>query len=34
LPIAGGDWALSPDGTRLVFVSALDHNLWVLELPE
>jgi hypothetical protein len=34
LPIAGGDWALSPDGTRLVFVSSLDRNLWVLELPE
>ncbi|WP_376792712.1 TolB family protein [Thermoflexus sp.] len=31
--IAGGDWALSPDGRRIVFVSAEDHNLWVLELP-
>jgi Tol biopolymer transport system component len=31
--IAGGEWALSPDGGRLVFVSAADHNLWLLELP-
>jgi hypothetical protein len=34
LPISGGDWALSPDGTRLVFLSAEDHNLWLLDLPE
>lgn len=34
LPIAGGDWSLSPDGRRLVFVSTVDRNLWVLELPE
>jgi hypothetical protein len=34
LQIAGGDWALAPDGRRLVFVSAADHNLWLLELPE
>ncbi|MCC7359827.1 MAG: PD40 domain-containing protein [Anaerolineales bacterium] len=32
--IAGGDWALSPDGRRIVFVAAADHNLWLLELPE
>ncbi|WP_322798973.1 hypothetical protein, partial [Thermoflexus sp.] len=31
--IAGGDWALSPDGRRIVFVSAMDRNLWLLELP-
>lgn len=31
--IAGGDWSVSPDGTRLAFVSAADNNLWVLELP-
>ncbi|MGH2523743.1 MAG: TolB family protein, partial [Anaerolineales bacterium] len=31
--IAGGDWALSPDGARVAFVSADDHNIWVLELP-
>lgn len=31
--IEGGDWALSPDGARVVYVSADDHNLWVVELP-
>lgn len=31
--IVGGDWALSPDGRRIVFVSAFDRNLWILELP-
>ncbi len=31
--IAGGDWSLSPDGTRVVFLSADDHNLWLIELP-
>jgi Tol biopolymer transport system component len=31
--IAGGDWALSPDGRRIVFVNAADRNLWLLELP-
>jgi hypothetical protein len=34
LRIAGGDWALSPDGQRLAFVSAEDRNIWILELPE
>lgn len=34
LRIAGGDWALAPDGRRMVFVAAHDHNLWVLELHE
>jgi hypothetical protein len=34
LPIGGGDWALSPDGRRIVFVSSEDRNLWLLELPE
>jgi hypothetical protein len=33
LHIEGGDWALSPDGERVVFVSAEDHNLWVIDLP-
>ena len=32
--VAEGNWALSPDGRRLAFVSAADHNLWVLDLPE
>lgn len=31
--IAGGDWALSRDGNRFVFVNAADHNLWLIELP-
>jgi hypothetical protein len=33
LPIGGGDWALSPDGQRIAFVSADDRNIWVLDLP-
>ncbi len=28
--IAAGDWAVSPDGSRIVFVSANDRNLWLL----
>lgn len=31
--IAAGDWAVAPDGSRLVFVNAQDRNLWLLELP-
>lgn len=31
--VAGGDWSVSPDGSRVVFVSAGDHNLWVIDLP-
>jgi Tol biopolymer transport system component len=31
--IDGGDWALSPDGKKLVFVSAEDKNLWLITLP-
>jgi hypothetical protein len=31
--IAAGDWALSPDGNRIAFVSAADRNLWLIELP-
>ncbi len=34
LPIGGGDWALAPDGSRLAFVSADDHNIWLLELAD
>ena len=30
--IAGGDWALSPEGNRVAFVSADDHNIWLIEL--
>ncbi len=32
--VAGGDWAPSPDGRHIVFVSADDHNVWLLELPQ
>ena len=30
--IANGDWRVSPDGHKLVFVSAADGNIWLLEL--
>src|SRR5581483_4872164 len=29
--IASGDWAVSPDGKKIVFVNAADNNLWVWE---
>ena len=31
--VANGDWTVSPNGKHLVFVSADDHNLWLLPLP-
>ena len=31
--IASNDWQPSPDGEKIVFRSAEDQNLWVLELP-
>jgi Tol biopolymer transport system component len=31
--IAGGDWAVSPDGQKVVFLSAADQNLWLIEFP-
>jgi hypothetical protein len=31
--IANDDWQVSPDGRFLSFVSALDHNIWLLKLP-
>lgn len=30
--ISAGDWAVSPDGDKVVFVSADDGNLWLLNL--
>ncbi len=33
LPIANNDWQVSPDGNKLVFLSAIDGNLRVLYLP-
>jgi hypothetical protein len=32
--INDGDWAVSPDGQKVVFVSAQDRNLRLLSLPE
>ena len=31
--IANNDWAVAPDGSQIVFVSAEDLNLWLLDLP-
>lgn len=31
--IASGDWAISPDGAKIVFVNAADNNLWLWKLP-
>ena len=33
LRIANGDWSVSPDGRWVIFVSALDYNIWLLALP-
>jgi hypothetical protein len=32
--IANGDWLVSPDGRRLVFVESSDHNIWLLSLDD
>jgi len=32
--VTNNDWVVAPDGHSIVFVSALDHNLWLLALPE
>jgi len=32
--IAQGMWSLSPNGAHLAFVSAADHNIWVINLTE
>jgi hypothetical protein len=34
IPIANNDWQPSPDGTRIVFLSSVDRNLWVFSLPD
>ncbi|MFQ5611299.1 MAG: TolB family protein [Anaerolineae bacterium] len=31
--VANGDWELSPDGKKVVFVSGQDKNLWLITLP-
>lgn len=33
IPIANNDWQPSPDGSRIVYFSSQDHNLWVVALP-
>ncbi|MBI4671487.1 MAG: PD40 domain-containing protein [Chloroflexi bacterium] len=30
--IASGDWTVSPDGSKIVFVNAADNNLWLRQL--
>jgi Tol biopolymer transport system component len=31
--IANGDWHVSPDGNKIVFLNAQDLNLWLWEFP-
>lgn len=31
--IGNGDWDVSPDGARIVFLNAHDRNLWLAQLP-
>ena len=31
--IANNDWSISPDGSKLAFLSQDDRNLWLIELP-
>lgn len=31
--ISNGDWDVSPDGARLVYLNARDRNLWLAQLP-
>lgn len=33
IKIANGDWAVSPDGRKVVFLNAKDRNLWLWDLP-
>lgn len=32
--IASGDWSISPDGNKIVFVHAADNNLWLWKFSE
>jgi Tol biopolymer transport system component len=34
LPIASGDWIVSPDGRQIAFTSWADRAIWVLSLPD
>lgn len=31
--IANGDWSVDPQGKNVIFVSAVDYNIWLLALP-
>jgi Tol biopolymer transport system component len=31
--VASGDWTVAPDGSAIAFVSAADHNIYLLPLP-
>lgn len=31
--IGNGDWDVSPDGSRLLYVNARDRNIWLAQLP-
>ena len=31
--VSNGDWTVSPDGHKVVFVASQDRNLWVIDLP-
>ena len=31
--ISNGDWAVAPNGRRLVFVNSKDNNIWLIQLP-
>ncbi|MEW6568174.1 MAG: hypothetical protein AB1449_08430 [Chloroflexota bacterium] len=33
LSIANNDWQVSPDGSKIVYLSTQDRNLWLLPLP-
>jgi Tol biopolymer transport system component len=33
LPIANNDWAASPDGKSIVYVSSIDRAIWKVDLP-
>jgi Tol biopolymer transport system component len=32
--ISNGDWSVSPGGGEMIFVSAEDNNIWLIELPD
>jgi Tol biopolymer transport system component len=32
--ISNGNWNISPDDKHIIYVSALDHNIWLVTLPD